>query len=204
MRKIVIAATASLLFAVPLVYAQTKGTGSYKQPLVQAQCFTGTQPIACDLDVTFKNGFYRLKKLKQPKLVQNTVVGKIRMQAVTPPQTNLDAIVTGLRSYGSDPDSDCPLANTQVFENPLFTSDMTCQVAAGGLSSNCKGTLQRPPFGNTPPQCSDVTFIVENLDAEVYEDGSIGNPAGLIARNGIAVIGRSPDCNSGGAGCPLP
>ena len=205
MRRVYLIVVAGLLcVAGAAVYGQTKGSGSTRNFLVQAQCLNGLVPVPCDPTIVFKNGFFRIKRIKQPNLVgPSTAVGKIRMQGVNPPQPNgLQAHLTGLVSYGSDPDSDCPLANTQVLADPLFTAQMTCVTQSPGIASNCKGLLQLPFGGNTTPPCSDVTFTIENLQAEVYEDGSVGNPAALIARNGIRVIGRSPDCDSGGTRCP--
>jgi hypothetical protein len=171
---------------------------------VQAQCPVLGVPQPCDNGVIFGRGSFRIKRLKQPKLLFNQGVGRIRMINVSPPQPfGLDAQIVGLVSYSSDPDSDCPLANTQTLVNPLWTATMACVTVSPGLYSNCKGLLQYPSSSAIPPAtCTDVTFIVENLQAEVYEDGSVGNPAGLIARNGITVLGRSPDCNSGGTNCP--
>lgn len=184
--------------------AQTRGTAGSRQGLVQAQCPVLGVPQPCDPSVVFKRGTFRIKRLKQPKLLFNQGVGRIRMLGVSPPQPfGLDAQISGLVSFGNDPDSDCPLANSQTSIDPLFTATMTCVTTTDGLFSNCKGLLQYPsPSAIPPATCTDVTFVVENVQAEVYEDGSVGDPDGLIARNGIAVVGRSPDCNSGGANCP--
>jgi hypothetical protein len=202
MRKVLISVGVCLVASA--AFAQTRGTTGSRQGLVQAQCPVLGVPQPCDNSVIFKRGTFRFKRLKQPKLLFNQGVGRIRMLGVSPPQPfGLDAKISGLVSYGSDPDTDCPLANTQTLIDPLFTATMTCTTTVDGLFSNCKGLLQYPsPSAIPPATCTDATFIVEDIQAEVYEDGSVGNPAGLIARNGIAVIGRSPDCNSGGTNCP--
>ena len=185
-------------------FAQTRGTTGQRQGLVQAQCPVLGVPQPCDPGTIFGRGTFRIKRLKQPKLLFNQGVGRIRMLNVSPPQPfGLDAKVSGLVSFGNDPDSDCPLANTQTLVDPLFTATMTCVTVTSGLASNCKGLLQYPnPSAIPPATCTDVTFIVENVQAEVYEDGSVGDPSALVARNGITVLGRSPDCNSGGTNCP--
>jgi hypothetical protein len=185
-------------------FAQIRGTPGSRQGLVRAQCPVFGIPQPCNPATNFSRGSFRIKKLKQPKLLFNQGVGHIRIQGVTPPKpSGLDATLSGLVSFGADPDSDCPLANTQTLIDPLFTATMTCVVASGGFASNCKGLLQYPsPSAIPPATCTDVTFVVENVAAQIYEDGSVGNPAALIARNGITVLGRSPDCNSGGKNCP--
>src|SRR5512139_4306492 len=89
-------------------FAQIRGTPGSRQGLVQAQCPVLGVPQPCNPGTTFSRGGFRIKKLKQPKLVFNQGVGRIRIQSVTPPKPfGLDAIISGLVSYGSDPDSDC-------------------------------------------------------------------------------------------------
>jgi hypothetical protein len=54
----------------------------------------------------------------------------------------------------------------------------------------------------TAPACSDVTQVIQDLSVEVYEGGFVGVPEHLIAVFGMNILGKSPDCASGGAGCP--
>jgi hypothetical protein len=52
------------------------------------------------------------------------------------------------------------------------------------------------------PDCTDVQLYISEVVVEVYEDGGVGVDAQKIAQNGALVVGKTPDCDSGGSGCP--
>src|SRR5262250_1079107 len=101
MRKALIVAGVCLVASASL--AQTRGTPGQRQGLVQAQCPVLGVPQPCDPGTIFTRGTFRIKRLKQPKLLFNQGVGRIRMLSVSPPQPfGLDAKIAGLVSYGND------------------------------------------------------------------------------------------------------
>jgi len=177
--------------------AQTKGSGGYVARLVPEMC--GSAP--CNVSgISFTRGQIRLFKLKQSHLVYNTFIGRVALQQVVPPQKGLQATISATLSYGPDPNNTCPQANSQVVVSPWATSTLTCSPPAFGFDMPCLGELHLTAL--TPPACQGVAVIVDNLSAEVYETGFVGDPNHKIAGDGLAVGGLSPDCSSGGVGCP--
>ena len=199
--KILLAAgvAAATLLVITAAEAQTRNTATSRFRMAQAYCTTGP----CDPWFTFQGGATLIKRAKQPKLVSNRKLGNIRINALQrlggpaiPPF--LEAQLSGTTFYGQDLNAVCPLANT-VVSGPFATSTMTCTVGAAG-DANCKGNLFFINF--TAPECSDVSQSIQNLQIEVYEGGFVGVPERLIATSGINILGKTPDCASGGAGCP--
>lgn len=192
-KKLVVVSAVLAVFAVS-ADAQTRSTAKSNLRLVRAQCFG----VPCVPTITFTGGTVQLKRVRQPKAVSNTEFGRINMNGIAPlPVAPLTALVSGKQVYGSDPDFDCPLANTEV--NGIFgTSTMTC--IPQGPAAKCRGKLFFA--ASTPVQCSDVLRTITDITVEVYDSASVGNPNGLIAVPGMAIIGRVPDCDSGGSGCP--
>jgi hypothetical protein len=191
--------TAAALLVVTGADAQTRNTATSRVRLAQAYCTTGP----CDPFFTFTGGAALIKRAKQPKLVSNRKFGNIRISSLQrldgpliPPFQ--EAQVSGTIFYGSDLNAACALANT-VVSGPFATSTMTCNLGAAG-DANCKGNLFFINFED--PECSDVTQTIQDLDIEVYEGGFVGIPSRKIATFGINILGKSPDCASGGAGCP--
>ena len=76
---------------------------------------------------------------------------------------------------------------------------MTCAFGPAG-DANCSGNIFFIDF--TDPECSDVAQVIQNIDVEIFEGGFVGVPTRKIATAGMNILGRSPDCASGGAGCP--
>ena len=191
-------ATALILGAGPAA-AQTRNTATSRVRLVQAHCTTGP----CDPFFTFEGGSTLIRRTRQPKLVTNLKLGTMRINALQPLglepiPASLDAEMTGTIHYGSDLNAVCPLAGTSV-SGPFATSTLACSVSASG-AANCYGTLF---FINlTPPACSDVTQVIQDINVDVYEGGFVGVPERRIATDGINILGRVPDCASGGSGCP--
>ena len=178
--------------------AQTRGSGGYVARLVPETC--GSAP--CNVSgITFTRGEVRLFKLKPSKLTTSTYVGRVSMQQVLPVQKGLQAQVSATLSYGADPNNTCRQANTQVVVSPWATSTLTCSPPLFGFVMPCLGELHVASL--TPPGCVGVDVVVENLSAEIYEAGFLGDPAHRIGSDGLAVGGISPDCTAGGVGgCP--
>ncbi len=194
-----VAAAAIVLFAVSSAEAQTRNTATSRMRMVRAYCTTGP----CNPFFTFQGGATLIKRVKQPKLVSNRKLGNVRINALQrlggpaiPPF--LEAQVSGTVFYGPDLNAACPLANT-VVSGPFATSTMTCAVSAAG-DANCKGNLFFIDF--TAPACSDVAQTIQDIEIEIYEGGFVGVPERRVAVAGINILGKSPDCASGGAGCP--
>jgi hypothetical protein len=190
-----------MLFSVEAVYGQTRNTSSNRERLVRAYCTTGP----CDPFFTFQGGQVLLKRVKQPKLVSNRKLGKVRINSLQRVGSGpaipsyLEAQLSGTTFYGADVGpSNCPLANT-IVSGPIATSTMSCVVGAAG-DAGCSGNLFFIDF--TPAACSDVSQVIQNLDLEVYEGTFVGTPERRIAVAGINILGKSPDCASGGSGCP--
>lgn len=190
---------AALLLAVTAVEAQTRNTAPSRFRMAQAYCTTGP----CDPFFTFQGGAALVRRARQPKLVSDRKLGNIRINALQrlggpAIPTHLDAQLSGTTYYGPDLNAACALANT-VVSGPLATSTMACSVGITG-DANCKGNLFFINF--TAPQCSDVSQTIQNPVIEIYEGGFVGVPERKIATAGITILGKSPDCASGGAGCP--
>jgi hypothetical protein len=187
------------LLAVSASEAQTRNTATSRLRMVQAYCTTGP----CDPWYTFQGGAALIKRTKQPKLVSNRKLGGIYINTLhrlgAPPiPPFLEARLSGTIYYGPDLNAACPLANT-IVSGPFATSTMTCTVGAAG-DGNCKGNLFFINF--TDPECSDVSQNIQDLDIEVFEGGFVGVPERKIATAGINILDKSPDCASGGDGCP--
>ena len=194
MRAVFVAAACASALAVcqsPAI-AQTRAPQGYIARLVPELC--GSLP--CNVSgITFTRGQARISGLKQSKLVFNSKIGRIVLQDVVPPPAGLQAQLSATLSYGADPNGDCPQANSQVTVSPWATSSLTC-TPTFGFFAPCRGDLY--VTAGTPPECTDVDVIVENIAAEVYEAGFVGDPTHRIARDGLAQGGPSPDCQSGG------
>lgn len=194
-----VALAAAVLCAVSAADAQTRNTATSRMRMIRAYCTTGP----CDPFFTFQGGATLIKRVKQPKLVSNRKLGNVRINALQrlggpaiPPF--LEAQLSGTVFYGPDLNAACPLANT-VVPGPFATSTMTCTISAAG-DANCKGNLFFTDF--TAAACSDVAQTIQDLSIEIYEAGFVGVPERRIAVSGINILGKSPDCASGGAGCP--
>lgn len=191
----------AVVLSAHVVSAQTRSTSASRLRMVRAHCTTGP----CNPFFTFQGGATLIKRAKQPRMVTNKKLGKVRVTTlqrigVIGPAIPafLDARLSGTIFYGSDLDAVCPLANT-VVSGEFASSTMACFVALNG-TANCGGTLF---FNNlTAPQCSDVAQVIQDLDIKVYEGGFVGVPERLVATGGMNILGKSPDCASGGAGCP--
>src|SRR5215813_657196 len=200
MKKPVVALlAAAVVVCAGSAFGQTRNTATSRLRLVRAYCTTGP----CDPFYTFAGGSALIRRVKQPKPVTNRKFGKIRvnsLQALGPPPlpNTLDVEVSGTIFYGSDLNAVCPLANT-VVTGPFGTSTMNCVPGAAG-DAMCSGNLFFINF--TAPACSDVPQVIQDIDVSVYEGGSIGIPTKRIATFGMNILGRTPDCASGGAGCP--
>lgn len=181
--------------------AQTRNTATSRQRLVRAHCTTGP----CNPFFTFQGGAALIKRAKQPKLVTNRKLGKVRITGlqrigvigpVIP--ASLEARLIGTIFYGDDLNAACPLANS-VVNTEFATSNMGCSVSIDG-TANCGGTIFFSDF--TAPECSDVSQVIQDVRVEVYEFGFVSVPERLIATGGMHILGKSPDCASGGVGCP--
>lgn len=200
MKKLLGAAVAvALVCGVGAAEAQTRGTATSRLRMVRAQCTTGP----CDPFFNFQGGATLIKRAKQPKLVSNRKFGNIRINTLhrlggEPIPPFLDAQISGTIFYGQDLNAPCALANT-VVSGPFATSTMTCTVGGDG-SAQCRGNLFFIDF--TDPECSDVTQTIQDIDIEIFEGGYVGVPERKIAKYGMAILGKAPDCASGGSGCP--
>ena len=200
MRPLFIVAVCGIALGVyqPSAIAQTRGTAGYLARLVPELC--GNAP--CNVSgISFARGEVRVTKLKQSTLLYNTLIGHISLQDVMPPQKGLQAQLSATLSYGADPTLSCPQANTQVVVSPWATSSLNCTPPLFGFVMPCRGELHLTAL--TPPECAEVQVTVENISAEVYESGFVGDPAHRIASDGLTIGGQTPDCSSGGLGhCP--
>jgi hypothetical protein len=200
MKKVMGAAlAAALILEVGAAAAQTKSTGTSRIRLARAHCTTGP----CDPFFTFQGGAVLLKRGRQPKLVLNRKLGTARINALqqlggVPIPAALDLQLSGTIFYGQDQNAVCTLANTPV-SGTFATSTMNCTIGAAG-AANCNGPLAFIDF--TAPECSDVQQTIQGLTVEIYEGGFVGTPERLLATGGMNILGKSPDCASGGAGCP--
>ena len=200
MRALFVAAVCGVTLGVcqPAAFAQTRGTAGYVARLVPYLC--GSAP--CNVSgITFSRGDVRLIKLKQSQLVYNTYIGEVSLQDVVPAQKGLQARLSATLSYGADPTNACAQANTQVVVSPWATSSLNCTPPEFGFAMPCRGELHLTAL--TPPGCAEVDVTVENISAEVYESGFVGDLAHEVAGDGLIAGGQTPDCSSGGLGhCP--
>ena len=161
-----------------------KGSSFTKRSIVQAQC---AGAVSCNsAGITFAKGKVRIQLVKPPNAVGERVVGKIKMTRVFPVQPLLQARVIGDITYGSDPDGDCPLANTQAAAAIYATSTMSCVAKKG--ASNCKGIVALPAL--FPAACTDVSVLVNNAHILVYDIAAPGTDSSLIGRDGIKIRAR--------------
>lgn len=193
-----VVAMAAVLVSAAVVDAQTRNTATSRLRLVRAYCTTGP----CDPFFTFQGGAALIKRAKQPKLVSNRRLGNIRINSLQrlgadPIPAFLDARLSGEIHYGPDANAACPYANS-IVSGPFATSTMSCSVTVAG-TGNCKGNVFFIDF--TEPACSDVAQTIRDIDIEIFE-GGFSNPERKIAEFGMNILGKSPDCASGGAGCP--
>lgn len=197
MQKVLsVVAAMVLLLSVHAASAQSRNTGSSKFRLVQAQCTTGP----CHPTLSFRGGQGKFITPKEPKAVTSRLLGKISMGGLTSVSVStLDVEIEGSRLYGDDPDSDCPLANTKT-TGVFASSTMSCRANVFTNESGCRGKLFVDDL--VAPQCSDVSIHTEDIRVNVYQGGFAGDQSRLVATNGMLTLGRFPDCNSGGIGCP--
>ncbi len=192
------AAAVALIASGHVAEAQTRNTTASRIRLVRAQCTTGP----CTPFFDFKRGDVQIRAVKNPKPVGDRRFGRVSIvgldSGLNPGPPTLDAVVSGTQVFGTDPDADCPLANTQV-TGVFGTSTMHCNLSAFNYG-RCRGDLFFTSL--LPQECSDVRRTIQNFSVEVYDGGFAGDPTRRIATIGALILGRSPDCNSGGAGCP--
>jgi hypothetical protein len=196
-RFLAVAAAVFVLVFLQTAEAQMKPTSTARIRLVHAQCTTGPCVSAFD----FARGDVQIRRVKMPKPVNDRRFGRIKISGLdaglgTFP-SGLEARISGRRIFGSDPDGDCPMANTETTGDFGF-SNLECKLSAFNVG-RCLGTLVFN--GLLPPQCSDVRQTIQDLNVSVYLQGMVGNPAGLLATLGVGVVGKVPDCDSGGSGC---
>ena len=181
--------------------AQIKGTPASRYRMAIAMCTTGP----CNPSYNFKGGTILFKKIRQPKPLTRREIGRIRVDGVSstgpPLPTSLDGVVTARVNYGPmDPDGDCAGIGTDTTQ-VVATSSMFC-TQKSATSTSCRGEVVVVPGILDDINCTDTQLYLSEILVEVYEDGGVGNDAQKIAQNGILATGKSPDCNSGGQGCP--
>ena len=95
---------------------------------------------------------------------------------------SVEAEVRANSIYGTEfkPSPACGLAGTTA-SAVIATATMPCKP-----NGKCKGTLNLP--ATIDPECNDVDWVMEDVRVRVYEAGMVGNPAGLIAVDGVAVL----------------
>jgi hypothetical protein len=190
-----------LLSSAEPAQAQGKGTATSRLRLARAMCTTGP----CNPSFDFRAGSAQFKRLKQPKPLTKRDIGRLRIDGVSssgpPLPASLDGVVTARVNYdGVDPDADCALTggeSTQV----IATSSLSCRTG-GPTTTSCRGDIVLSNGVLDDPDCTDVQLFITDVVVEVYEDGGVGDDARRIAQNGALMTGKTPDCNSGGAGCP--
>ncbi len=190
-----------LVYAADPAPAQTKGTGASRVRLARAMCTTGP----CNPSFNFRGGSVLFRRLKQPKPMANREIGRIRLDGVSssgpPLPASLDGVVTARVNFdATDPDVDCASVGgdtTQV----IATSSLSCK-QKGATSVSCRGDMVLSNGVLDDPDCTDVQLYVTEVVVEVYEDGGAGTDTKKIAQNGALVTGKTPDCDSGGSGCP--
>jgi hypothetical protein len=171
-------------------------------PLIRTYCTDTTGP--CDPWFTFKRGRMKTAKGRRPSLspekwnASRIQIDQLQRLGERPLPPALEARISGTIVFGDDPTASCPLANT-VSSGPFAAATMTCRTRRIG-DGDCVGhpTLINPP----PAACADVEHSIQNLQVDVYEGGFAGVDERWVASGGIGVFGKSPDCASGGAGCP--
>ncbi len=197
----VAAAVLMLFCAVDPVAAQTKGTASSRLRMARAICTTGP----CNPSFNFRSGSAKFGRLKQPKPMTDREIGKLRLEGVftsgPPLPASLDGVVTARVNYdGTDPDGDCAATGSDSTV-VIATSSLSCN-QGGPTTTSCRGDIVLASGILDDPNCTDVQLFVTDVLVEVYEDGFAGVDTKRIAQNGALVTGKTPDCNSGGSGCP--
>lgn len=190
-----------LAFCMGSADAQQKGTATSRLRMVRAICTTGP----CAPSFNFKTGSAQFKRVKQPKPMTDREIGRLRLDGVstTGPMlpASLDGVVTARVNYATtDPDADCGSVGgdtTQV----IGTSSLSCQ-QKGATTVSCRGDIVLSTGVLDDPDCTDVQVFISEVLVEVFEDGGVGDDAQKLAQNGVHAIGKTPDCDSGGAGCP--
>jgi hypothetical protein len=181
--------------------AQVRGTGSVRLAMAQAMCTTGP----CSPAFNFRGGHVAFKKLKQPKPLVRREIGLLRLDGLysagPPLPTDLDGVVTARVNYAAiDPDSDCVAAGSDTTQT-IATSSMTCRQRSATTAS-CRGAVVLVPGVFSDPNCTDVQVFLSDVVVEVFEDDGVGDESKRLARNGALMTGKTPDCDSGGSGCP--
>lgn len=203
MRKILsLLLGAVVVLAAQSSYAQGKGTATARLRMARAMCATGP----CNPLFNFRAGSAQFKRLKQPKPLTRRSVGRIRLDGVTRTSpgglpTLLDGVVTARVNFDPiDPDGDCAAVGSDTTQ-VIATSSMSCS-QKGAAAVSCRGDIVLSAGTLDDPDCTDVQQYFSDVVVEVYEDGGTGDDTKKIARNGILMTGKTPDCESGGAGCP--
>jgi hypothetical protein len=191
------ALVAIAVLGISAVEAQEVATAKTRVRMVRAFCTTGP----CNPAISFSSGGANITRLKQPKPLSKRKIGKIRLRGVqsTPLPNALDAILTARFVYDTvDPDGDCPDLGSDSVQT-LATSSMFCRQQID--VATCGGDLL-VPLGLFDPRCTDVRVTLLDLDLDVYEFGMVGTDSARVATQGVSIVGREPDCSSGGSGCP--
>ncbi len=199
MKKLVGAAILGLMgaFLVSPADAQEVATQKTRVRFVRAFCSTGP----CTPAIDFEFGGGHINRMIFPKPLSKRKIGKLRLRGVmsTPLPSSLEAQVTARFVYDTvDPDGDCPDLGSDVVQ-VLATSSMFCKQQID--RATCGGDLLTP-VGLFDTRCTDVRVTLHDLDFEIYEFGMVGVLTSKIATQGVSVVGKTPDCSSGGFGCP--
>jgi hypothetical protein len=192
-----ISAFAAALLVFSSASAQEVASAKTRVRMVRAFCSTGP----CVPAVDFESGSAHVNRLKQPKPLAKRKIGRVRLLGVqsTPLPNALEAVLTARFVYDTvDPDSDCPDLGSDSVQT-LATSSMFCKPQLD--RAGCGGDLLTP-IGLFDPRCTDVRVTLLDPKIAIYQFGMAGTSAALIATDGISIVGREPDCSSGGSGCP--
>ncbi len=191
-----------VLLAVSPAFGQSKGTATVRVRMARAICTTGP----CNPFFNFRAGSAQFKRMKQSKVLTRRSVGRLRLDGVssTAPSglpTSLDGLVTARVNYAPvDPDSDCAaVGSDSTF--PIATSSLSCR-QRGATTVSCRGDIVLEAGVLDDPDCTDVQQTFSDVVVEVFEDGGVGDDSKKIAQDGILMTGKTPDCDSGGSGCP--
>lgn len=181
--------------------AQNKGTATARMRMARAMCTTGP----CNPAFNFRAGSVQFKRLKQPKPMTKRDYGRLRLDGISssgpPLPASLDGVVTARVNYdGVDPDTDCAFTGDDGVQ-VIGTSSLSCTSGGPGTTS-CRGDIVLPAGFLDTDDCTDVQVFITDVVVEVFEDGGVGDDSQKIAQNGALMTGATPDCNSGGAGCP--
>ncbi len=182
-------------------FAQEKGTATSRLRMARAMCTTGP----CNPSFNFRSGSAQFKRLKQPKPMTDREIGRLRLDGVSSSgpalPASLDGVVTARVNYDTtDPDSDCASVGSDTTQ-VIATSSLSCR-QKGAFAVSCRGDMVLANGVLDDPDCTDVQLFISEVVVEVYEDGGVGDDVQKIAQNGALVVGKTPDCDSGGSGCP--